>query len=193
MTGALSLWPVTDDSPPLGRPSSVPTLVNTSSTEQFSDTCGADPANSDHAVEGNDAATATSFGRANDRLAKGQSSERSLGRFTTRSMKFRGVEVGDPNLDPFLRVSCLAHTEAVAIADISNCAGELDAGMTRQAAFARIGLCGGRQNEEGKWGSAKHNSPAHAASFMAFRRLFFARRARTKVFHFFIAARFSGM
>jgi hypothetical protein len=28
---------------------------------------------------------------------------------------------------------------------------------------------------------------------MAFRPLFFARRARTKVFHFFIAARFSGM
>lgn len=59
MTGALCLWPVTDDSPPLGRPSSVPTLVNTSPTEQVSDTCGADPANSDHAVEGNDAATAT--------------------------------------------------------------------------------------------------------------------------------------
>ena len=171
----------------------VSALVNTSPTEQVSDARGTDTAAGDHPVEGNDTATSTSFCGASDRLAKGQSNKCCLGRFTTRSMKLRGIEVRDPNFDLFIRVGCLTHTEAITIADISNLTRELDARPIGQRTFAWIGLRGGRQNEEGKWGSAKHNSPAHAASFMAFRRLFFARRERTKAFHFVIAARFSGM
>lgn len=180
-------------SSPLSRRSSVPTFSNASPTEQISDARGTDTAARYHPVEGNDTATATSFGGASDRLAKGQSKKCCLGRFTTRLMKFRGIEVGDPNFDPFIRVGRLAHTEAVAIADISNRARKLDARPIRQRTFAWIGVRGSDHSEKGKRGGAKHKSPVHAASFMVLWRPFFARRARTKAFHFFIAAHFSGM
>ena len=145
------------------------------------------------AVERYDASIASTLSLACDLASKNELHKGCLGRFAARSMKLRRIEVSDPNFDPFIRIGRLAHTQAVAIADISNRTRKLDARTIRQGAFARIGFCGCRYDEEGEWGNAEHRSPVHAASFMALRRPFFARRVRTNAFHFFIAARFSGM
>ncbi len=111
----------------LGRRSSVPTFGNASPTEQVSDARGADTVADDHPVEGNDTATSTSCCGASDRLAKGQSNKCCLGRFTTRLVKFQGIEVRGPNFDPMIRVGRLTHTEDITVADISNRTRELKA------------------------------------------------------------------
>jgi hypothetical protein len=87
----------------------VSTFGDAGPTEQVSDAYGANPAASDHSVEGNNTAASTSLRRTNDRLAKSQPDKGGFGGFTARPMKLRGIEVSDPNFDPFIWVIRLAH------------------------------------------------------------------------------------
>jgi hypothetical protein len=109
----------------------VSTFSDASLTEQVSDAYGTNPAASDHSVEGNNTATSTSLRCTSDRLAKGQLNKSGFGGFTTRPMKLRGIEVSDPNFDPFIWVIRLAHAQAIAIADISNHTRKFDARTIR--------------------------------------------------------------
>lgn len=65
-------------------------------------------------------------------------------------MQLRRIEVGEPNLYPFLRVGCVSETEAISVADVPNGSRELHS-RTRKRTLTRVsaGLVANHAEKEG--------------------------------------------
>jgi hypothetical protein len=108
---------------------SVAALGHASLAQQIAKARSANPASRNDAVKGADTAAAPAFGRACDLAPKSKAFERRLRRGTAWRVQLRGIEVGKAHLDPLVGVRGTADAETVAIADITDQAGELDPGL----------------------------------------------------------------
>lgn len=172
---------------------SVATLGHASLAQQIAKACSADPASRDDAVKGADTAAATTFGSACNLAPKGDAFERRFRRGTAWRVQLRGIEVGKAHLDPLVGVRGTADAETVAVADITDQAGELDSSLRGDSRLARICVGGGRAADRDECAYDSDEATAHAAFFKALPPFFFASSARTNLSHLAMPARFSTM
>ena len=172
---------------------SVATLCYACLAQQVAKTRPVDAAACNNAIEGADAASATALGCAYHLTSESQALEYRLGRWTIGCVQLRGIEIGEANLDPLIWVGRLPHAKTVAVAHVSDDAGELDSGPRREKAFARICVGWRGVAERRDCGGQHEKSNAHAAFFSAPLLFFLISNARTNLSHFAMAARFSGI
>ena len=171
----------------------VATLGHASLAKQIAKALSTDPTSRNDAVKGAYAAAAPTFGRAGDLAPKGDAFERRFRRGTAWRVQLRGIEVGKAHLDPLVGVRCTPDAKTVAVADITDQAGELDSNLRGDRRLAWI--CMGRDRKAGRDECAgdSDEATAHAAFFKALPPFFFASSARTNLSHLAMPARFSTM
>ena len=127
--------------------------------------------------------------------SESQPFEYHLGRRTIRRDQLRGIEVGEANLDPLIWITSLAdaQTVSVSVADIAHGPDEGDAWSRWKPAFAWVGEGRHRCADGHRGASNQERSHAQAAFFSAPLLFFLVSNARANLFHFAMAARFSGI
>ncbi len=172
---------------------SVAALGHASLAQQIAKARSADPASRNDAVKGADTAAAPAFGRACDLAPKGDAFERRLRCGTAWRVQLRGIEVGKAHLDPLVGVRGTPDAETIAVADITDQAGELGSSLRGDKRLARICVGRGRTAGRDECNDDSDEATAHAAFFKALPPFFFASSARTNLSHLAMPARFSTM